>query len=281
MALPRLLRRLATSSTAAAEYADPRGTPELVAAVADGDRAAETALYLRAAPELDRIAAGSVGSSALDRDDLHQEGAERLLTDARSGKIRHDFGGHLGPYLGRVVRGHLVNVAGTQVWGKPSDPGRLTQKLRQSLRATMSPDGEYDMVAAAAHAREHHSWTLTTFWQVRDLMLGTPEALHAAAAGGVSLAETVADTASAVALARVETVDQVRALREVARLSPREREVVDALYGWSGPQLSAGDTATVLGISRQAVSKAHLGALAKLRAHTESIGGQHIEDVAV
>ncbi|MGO1050764.1 RNA polymerase sigma factor [Crossiella sp. CA198] len=269
-ALPRMLRSLATSSTAATDYADPRSTPELLAAVAEGDRAAESALYLRAAPELDKIASASVGSSALDREDLHQEGAERLLADARSGKIRNQFGGHLGPYLGLAIRGHMVNVAGTQVCGKPSDPGRLTQKLRQSLRATATVDGEYDMVAAAAHAREHHGWALDTFWAVRDVMFGQYEPLSAA--------EMVADDAVADRLARVGVITEVRALRAAARLSPREREVIDALYGEEQSTVSA---ATTLGVSRQAVSKSHLSALGKMRKHAIVKGDNEIADVAV
>ncbi|MCP3800216.1 hypothetical protein NLX83_13200 [Allokutzneria sp. A3M-2-11 16] len=269
-ALPRLLARLARSTAAAERYADARTNRELLDAVVDGDRAAETALYVRMAGKLDSVATKAAGGSAMDREDLHQEGAERLITDARNGKIRDAFGGEIGPYLGRAVLGHLRNVASTQSPGKPSDPGRFAQKLRQALTKTADEHGEYDITAAAIFAREHFGWTLATFWEIHDRMRSAPVEHRIPTQSGYTVAESMPDRSAEDALARVEAIETARVLRSAGHLSAREREVIDLLCGFGGPVLSEKDTARVLGMTQQAVNKIKRKAFATLRAISDA-----------
>jgi len=265
-ALREMLGALARNTCAAAAWADPRDVTELVAAVANGDRTAEGPLYVRAAADLDRVAGRAVGSSAMDRDDLHQEGAVRLITDARSGKIADDFGCNLGAYIGKAVFAHCLNVACTQAPGKPTDPTRLTQKLRQALRVTADADGEYDLIAAATFARERHGWTLATFWDVHKIMFSATDDLYSVDREGYPLADTLGDSAAVDAFERVEVIETVRALLKAGELAPREREVIDLLFGVDGPMLAEDEAARVLGVTRQSVNKSKRTALAKLGA---------------
>jgi RNA polymerase sigma factor (sigma-70 family) len=269
-ALPKLLKTLSNNTVAEHAFEDPRPTDVLLKDAAAGDRAAEAPLYVRLASELDRMAAIAVGSSAFEREDLHQEGALRLIEDARSGKILADFRGKLGPYLGKAILGHLRNVASTQSPGKPTDPGRLTQKLREALRSTADEHGEYDFVGAATYARKNFSWGLSTFWDVHRMMFSAADDLHKEPAAGYSLTETIGDPTAEDALARVEDTETARALRASAHLSPRDREVVDLMFGFDGPALSESEAGKVLGISQQAVSKAKARALDVLRAVAEA-----------
>lgn len=268
-ALPKMLKALSVNTAAARAFEDPRTTDVLLKDVAAGDRSAEAPLYVRVAAELDRMAASAVGSSAFDREDLHQEGALRLIEDARSGKIVNDFRGKLGPYLGKAVLGHLRNIASTQSAGKPTDPGRLTQKLREALRKTADEDANYDLIAAATYARTKFAWTLATFWDVHRMMFSSADDLHREPVAGYSLAETMVDPAADDALARVEDIETVRALLTSKHLSTRDREVVDLVFGFNGPMLSESEAGKVLGISQQAVSKAKARALDVLRAVAE------------
>jgi len=252
-----VVRTPVASAATIEPHDDPRTTSELLRDIEAGDRSAEAPLYVRAVSDLDRMAAIAVGSSAMDRDDLHQEGAYRLIVDARSGKIRESFGGQLGPYVGRAVLGHLRNIASTQAPGRPTDPTRLTQKMRQALRATADEFGEYDLVAAAVYARGHFQWDLSTFWEVYRVMFAGTEDLY-------EVAETHSSDEAATDLDRVETVETVRAIMTSGILAPREREVIATVFGLDGPALEESDAATVLGISRQAVNRTKNSALAKL-----------------
>ncbi|MEO6089260.1 MAG: hypothetical protein ABIQ18_39725 [Umezawaea sp.] len=265
-ALPQMLQALSRNTFAAHVFADPRSTPDLLNAVTLGDKDAEAPLYVRCAAELDRMAATAVGSSALDREDLHQEGALRLITDARSGKITNDFAGNLGPYLGRAVLGHMRNIASTQSPGKPNDPGRLTQKLRQALRATSDADGNYDLIGAATYARTHFAWTLETFWDVHAVMFAVADDLYSRNGGGYTLGETLGDTDATDALNRIENIETARALMASPVLAPREREVLGVLMGFDGPALSEGEAGKILGVSQQAIWRIKRVALGKLAA---------------
>ncbi|MBM7770880.1 RNA polymerase sigma factor (sigma-70 family) [Actinokineospora baliensis] len=247
-------------------FADARETNALVAAVERGERAAETALYLRVAGELDRVAAGAVGSSAFDREDLHQEGAERLIRDARAGVIRNGDGGTVGTYIGRVIARHLLNVASTQRPGRPTDTGRMAQKLREALRNTADSDGEYDVMAAVTYAQQRFAWRLETFWAVHRSMFAPTETWESAAGDRHSLADTMSDPGGPDDLARVEIIATARALLESTHLSRREREVLGCLFGFSGPALSEVETGRVLGIAQSTVSKTKTKALQTLRA---------------
>ncbi|MEU5693885.1 hypothetical protein [Actinosynnema sp. NPDC020468] len=260
-----MLRTLVANTTAAALYEDPRTVDELLFDASADDRSAEAALYVRFAADLDRVAARAVGSSAMDQDDLHQEGAIRLIADARSCKIGADFGGNVAAYLRRAVFTHLLNIASTQSSGKPTDPTRLTQKLRQALRATSRPDGEYDLIAAAAYARTKHGWSLATFWEVHNTMFaGAVDLYQWNGHDRRNLADTIGDPAAEDPLARIEVVQTVRALLASDVLARREREVVCAVFGLDGPALSDTEAAIVLGISRQSVNKSKRVALSKL-----------------
>lgn len=265
-ALPKILRGLATNTAAAHAHEDPRTTAELLAAVHSGDRDAETALYVRVAPELDRVAARAVGSSALDREDLHQIGAERLIADARNGKLAETFGGNIGSYIGVALLGEMRDEAGKQSPGKPNDPTRLAQKLRLALRATTDPDGEYNLIAAAAYVRARWQWTLGTFWSVYGQMFNSSNDFHTATGAGYTLAETLADDGAAAALDQVETAEIVRDLRNRAGLSARQRDVLNQVFGFDGPALSDTEAARTLGISQQRVSKIKNDAIRALRA---------------
>lgn len=261
-----LLRLLANNTSAAVAWADPRSVAELLEDAADGDRSAEGPLYVRSAAELDKVAARAVGSSAFDRDDMHQEGAFRFITDARNGKIRADFGGNIGAYLHKAVFAHLLNIACTQSPGKPTDPTRLTQKLRQALRHTADADGEYDLIGAAAYARDRFGWTLATFWDVHRTMFAGTEDLYVPDGDGRTLAEALADPSAEDALERVEVIETVRAMLAANILARREREVINLLFGMDGPALSEDEAAVLLGVTRQSINKTKLRALAKLGA---------------
>lgn len=265
-ALPKILRGLATNSAAAHAHEDPRTTVELLDAIRFGDRDAETALYVRVAPELDRMAARAVGSSALDREDLHQIGAERLIEDARNGKLAERFGGNVGPYIGVALLAEMRDEASKQSPGKPNDPTRLTQKLRQALRATTDADGEYNLIAAAAYVRARWQWTLGTFWSVYGQMFNSSNEFHTTRGDGYTLAETLTDDSAAAALDQVETAEIVRDLRNKAGLSARQRDVLNQVFGFDGPALSDTEAARTLGISQQRVSKIKNDAIQALRA---------------
>lgn len=265
-ALPKILRGLATNTAAAHAHEDPRTTEELLAAVRSGDRDAETALYVRTAPEVDRVAARAVGSSALDREDLHQIGAERLIEDARNGKLAETFGGNIGSYIGVALLGEMLDEANKERPGKPNDPTRLTQKLRLALRATTNPDGEYNLIAAATYVRKRWQWTLETFWAVYGQMFNASNDFHTTTRTGYTLAETLGDDSATAALDRVETAEIVRDLRVRAGLSARQRDVLNQVFGFDGPALSDTEAARTLGISQQRVSKIKSDAIQALRA---------------
>jgi RNA polymerase sigma factor (sigma-70 family) len=267
-ALPKMLKLLVNNTAATAAHDQPRPTADLVRAVSKGDHSAEEELYVRAAPELEVMAAKAARGSAHDVEDLHQEGAERLITDARAGKISERFGGELGPYLGRAVLAHLRNVASTQQIGRPTDPGRLAQKLREALRKTADKDGQYNLVAAAEYAHENFAWRLNTFLAVHRMMFAGADDLHQESPDGYALAETLADPSAQDTLTRVEAIESARALRNSGALTAREREVIDCLYGFNGPALSEAEAGKVLGVSQQAISKTKTKALAALRALT-------------
>ncbi|MFF0144650.1 RNA polymerase sigma factor (sigma-70 family) [Amycolatopsis sulphurea] len=272
-ALPGHLARLASNVLAGNAHADHRDTPDLVSAAAGGDRAAELPLYVRAAADLERTAARATGDSALGREDLHQEAAIRLIQDSRSGMISEKFGGKVGPYIGRAIRRHLVDLVDSQRPGRPPIPGRERRRLREALNATMTTAYTYDTVAAVQYARAQFGWTLRHFWTVHGSVFGTPVQWgDAATGGGLTFAETTADPAAADEFDRAEHRVTVRRLIDRADLTARENDIINAVYGFTGTAATTEEAAALLGMSSRHVKRLRASALTKLMHAASDIG---------
>ncbi|MEV6908064.1 sigma-70 family RNA polymerase sigma factor [Amycolatopsis sp. NPDC051071] len=271
-ALPGHIARLATSGLAEEAHEDTRTAPDLVADIAQGDRAAELPLYVRVATDLERTAARVAGDAALSREDLHQEGALRLIVDVRAGLVSASFGGAIGPYIGRSLRRHLVDLVDSQRPGRPPIPGRERRRLREALNATANEDETYNTLAAVQYARTRFGWSLAHFWAVHGSAFGAPVQWNDAASSGLSFAETTADPAAAEALARVEDRDDVRRTIEHAELTLRERDVIEAVFGFRGLAATTEETAELLGMSTRHVKRLRASALAKLTRAADAIG---------
>ncbi|WP_410576652.1 sigma factor-like helix-turn-helix DNA-binding protein [Amycolatopsis sp. lyj-108] len=272
-ALPGHIARLALSGLAGEAHEDFRETPDLVADIAQGDRAAELPLYVRVATDLERTAARVAGDAALSREDLHQEGALRLIEDVRAGLVSERFGGAIGPYIGRSLRRHLVDLVDSQRPGRPPIPGRERRRLREALNATVNDDGTYSTLAAVQYARNHFGWSLAHFWAVHGSAFGAPVQWNDASnSGGLSFAETTADPAAAEALARVEDRDDVHRTIEHAELTMREHDVIEAIFGFRGLAATTEETAELLGMSSRHVKRLRASALAKLTRAADAIG---------
>lgn len=272
-ALPGHIARLATNTLAGEAHADPRATEELVTEVAAGGRAAELPLYVRVATDLERTAAGVASDGALSREDLHQEGALQLIEDARSGMVTEKFGGNVGPYIGRSLRRHLINMVDSQRPGRPPIPGRERRRLREALNATLNESGSYNMLGAVQYARAHFGWGLAHFWAVHGSAFGAPVQWNdPAKAGGLTFAETTPDHTAADALEQVEDRDDVRRIFDGADLMPRERDVINAVHGFTGPAATNEETAELLGMSVRHVRRLRASALTKLTNAAAGIG---------
>ncbi|WP_158633060.1 sigma factor-like helix-turn-helix DNA-binding protein [Amycolatopsis sp. WAC 01376] len=272
-ALPGHIARLATSGLAEEAHEDTRGTPDLVADIAQGDRTAELPLYVRVATDLERTAARVAGDAALSREDLHQEGALRLIEDVRAGLVGDRFGGAIGPYIGRSLRRHLVDLVDSQRPGRPPIPGRERRRLREALNATANADASYNTLKAVQYARNHFGWSLAHFWAVHGSAFGAPVQWNdASSSGGLSFAETTADPAAAEALARVEDRDDVQRTIERAELTLREHDVIEAIFGFHGLAATTEETAELLGMSTRHVKRLRASALAKLTQAADDIG---------
>ncbi|MFD8496226.1 RNA polymerase sigma factor [Amycolatopsis sp. NPDC059657] len=275
-ALSGHIARLASNTVAGEAHADPRTTPELLAGVTKGDHSAELPLYVRVATDLERTAARIAGDSALSREDLHQEGAVRLLEDARSGLIGERFGGNVGPYIGRAVSRHLVDLVDSQRPGRPKVPGRERRKLREALNATAHEGGTYNTIAAVQYARSHFGWSLAAFWAVHGSAFGTPVQWDdAATTAGLTYADMTADPTATDELDRVEDREDVRRLLERANLTDREREVIDAVCGFTGSASTNEEAAELLGVSVRHVRRLRSSALEKLGMAADEIGITH------
>ncbi|MBM7770605.1 DNA-directed RNA polymerase specialized sigma24 family protein [Actinokineospora baliensis] len=273
--LPGHLARLAGSSAAALAFADRRTTRELVEDVEVADPSAEEPLYVRVAADLDRVAGRLPADSAYGRDDLHQEGAVKLLTDARSGAISARFGGEVGPYLGRDVRRFLLDLVDTHRVGSPSIPGRRKRQMREALTATLNRDSEYDVLAAVTYAQNRFGWSLRYFWEIHAAMFAVPVPWHAEEPGEVSLHEVTEDRAAAEALTRVTVREDVTRLRGAADLTRPERDVLAAVTGEDGPVRTQAEAAADLGISPRHVRRLYSSALRKLSAAAAELGIDH------
>ncbi|MFE0020503.1 RNA polymerase sigma factor [Amycolatopsis sp. NPDC059021] len=272
-ALPAHLKRLAASTVAAQAHEDPRTSGALVAAAAAGDRSAELPLYVRVAADLERTAARLAGNAALDREDLHQEGALRLIEDIRSGLVSDKFGGNVGPYIGRAVRRSLVDLADSQRPGRPVIPGRERRRLREALTATLTEDGEYNVLAAVMYAQSRFDWTLRTFWAVHGSMFGgSVQWTEPTGTASLTYADTTPDADATDALARVEDAEDVRRMLDHADLNDREREVIEAVHGFTGPAVTNDQAAELLGLSTRHVKRLRSAALAKLSAAAAALG---------
>ncbi|MGW4829512.1 sigma factor-like helix-turn-helix DNA-binding protein [Amycolatopsis japonica] len=271
-ALPGHIARLATSGLAGEAHEDTRTTPDLVADITQGDRAAELPLYVRVATDLERTAARVAGDAALSREDLHQEGALRLIEDVRAGLVSDSFGGAIGPYIGRSLRRHLVDLVDSQRPGRPPIPGRERRRLREALNATTNEDETYNTLAAVHYARTRFGWSLAHFWAVHGSAFGAPVQWNDATGSGLSFAETTADPAAAEALARVEDRDDVHRTIEHAELTLREHDVIEAIFGFRGLAATTEETAELLGMSTRHVKRLRASALAKLTRAADTIG---------
>lgn len=271
-ALPGHLQRLANSGVASIAHADTRTTAELVKDVAAGDRSAETPLYVRVAPDLDRAAARVPGDSVMSREDLHQEGAERLIRDTRAGIVTEKFGGNVGAFLGGAVRTDLMQMALANRPGAPAIAPQQRRNLRAALVATADDDGNYDVSAAAMHAVQKYGWTLRLFWAVHASMFAETERWDAPLADGLTVAEVTADETGGDALARVEDRDTARRIREAARLTAEEADVLDAVTGVDGHVHTTAEAAERLGMPPRTVERRKASAVAKLREAADLIG---------
>lgn len=272
-ALPGHIARLANNGLAGEAHADPRETSELVTVVAAGDRTAELPLYVRVATDLERTAARIAGGGVLSREDLHQEGAAQLLTDIRSGMVTEKFGGNIGPYIGRSLRRQLIDKVEGQRPGRPPIPGRERRRLREALSATLNEGETYNILGAVQYARERFGWGLAHFWAVHGSAFGTPvQWSDPTTPDGPTYAETTADPEAADALGRVEDRDDVRRIFDQADLTPREREVIDAVHGFRGAAATNEETAELLGMSARHVKRLRASALAKLTEAAADIG---------
>lgn len=266
--LPAHLRRLVTNTTAISAHADSRDVVTLVVDIGNGDRTAETPLYVRAAPELERVAARAGGDSALSREDLHQEAAVKLIEDARSGMLADKFGGSIGPYVGRSVRRHLMDLVDSQRPGQPTVPGRERRRLREALNATLTELGDYDIFGAVQYALGKFEWSLQMFWTVHSSMFARAVRWEDSATDtGLTYAETIADPVAGQRFARVETRQDARRIVNQAGLTARERDVINAVWGFTGPACTAEQAAELLGMSARHVKRIKASALEKL-AHT-------------
>lgn len=266
-ALAGHLQRLAVSAAAAEAERDRRSTVELVEDVEVGDPTAETPLYVRSAVVLDRVAGRCGTDGGISREDLHQEAAEALIVDARSGFISEHFGGVVSAYANVSLRRRLTEMVLSQRPGAPAIPGRNRRKMREALTATTNAAGDYDMIAAVQYVRERFEWSLSTFWSVYAGMYAPVSQWHMASgpSSTMTYAETTPDPVAADALAAVETADEVRRMRNAAMLTRLESDVLDATYGFDGHLHTDDETGERLGITPRHVRRVRVSAVAKLR----------------
>ncbi|WP_410591116.1 sigma factor-like helix-turn-helix DNA-binding protein [Amycolatopsis sp. lyj-23] len=278
-ALPGHIARLANNALAGEANADPRTTPDLAHAAAAGDRGAELPLYVRVATDLERTAGRVAGDAALSREDLHQEGALRLIEDIRTGMVTERFGGAVGPYIGRALRRYLVDLVDSQRPGRPPIPGRERRRLREALNATMNADDTYNTLAAVQYARNHFAWTLGHFWAVHGSAFGAPVQWgDSATSAGLTFAETTADPAATDAFDRVDDRITAHSIIEHAELTMREHDVISAIFGLHGLAATTEETAELLGMSTRHVKRLRASALVKLGRAAAGLGLADDED---
>jgi hypothetical protein len=271
-ALPGILQRLSNNPLASAAHADRRTTEELVKDVAAGDRCAETPLYVRVAADLDRSAARVPGDSVMSREDMHQEGAERLIRDTRAGIVTEKFGGNVGAFIGSAVRTDLMQLALALRPGAPAIAPQQRRNLRAVLISTADEHGNYNVSAAAMLAVSKYGWTLRLFWAVYSSMFASSDRWDTEDGSGLTVAETTADETGADAMARVEDRDTARRIRETARLTAEESDVIDAVTGVDGHVHTTAETAERLGLPPRTVERRKASAVAKLREAADLIG---------
>jgi RNA polymerase sigma factor (sigma-70 family) len=250
------------------------------------DDAAERALVLRAkaggprdreelvkwfAPMIGGVARAYRRSTAVDREELTQEGVVGLLRALE--RFEPERGVPFWAYAMWWVR-----QAMQQVVSELSRPMVLSDRALRQLARIKDAQHHFEQV----HRHEPSPMELTSLvelprWQIESLFRaersarGLDEPASGERSGGISLAEQLADVPAQDAYERVDQRELAKMVPNLlAYLNERERTVIRSRYGLGRPVQTLREVAPCLGVSAERVRQIEHDALEKL--HTAAAG---------
>jgi RNA polymerase sigma factor (sigma-70 family) len=273
--MPYLARREAESHRpSSARRAPPRHPPlepteerEVVVAAQGGDAVARERLVAVFLPSIGLMARRYRGSTLVDRSELTQEGVVGLLTALE--RFDPDRGTPFWAYASWWVRQSMQ-----QVVAQLTRPVVMSDRaLRQLARVNDAQREHLQARKGTPTASELAERTGLARAQVESLIAvdrvpsGFEEPINNAEQAGATVGDLVSDPRSEDAYDRVVSQLAGSSLRELpGGLTERERTVVEARYGFAGPEQTLGQIGGGLGVSAERVRQIEAQALEKVRA---------------
>ncbi len=244
----------------------PAAERALVAAAESGDAAARTKLVETFWPSIAGVARVYQASSAVNRDELMQEGVVGLLRAA--GRFDPEMGTPFWAYASWWVRQAMQQLVAevTRPVVLSDRAFRRLARIKDARSQFVRERGEEPTTSDLVEATE------LTRVQIENLMVaerpprGFEEPLGGEEGATTTLGETVADPTAEDAYERVIEGMEIEELRDLTKgLADRERAIVFAHYGLGRPAETLREIAEGLDLSVERVRQIEERALEKLR----------------